>query len=154
MDLYGRDGALNLPVQRIKAIMQSLPNIELDTRHFWANGMYARVVVRAADTTVAGAVHKHEHFYIVTKGKVAVTDGMSEPKIYESGDVIVSQPGTERIVYAIEDSICMTVHKTDKTDLAEIEAELVEPDPNSPFTIGNKLKALPNKEGGEKLCPS
>ena len=133
-------------VRRIKTAMQALPNVELETLHFWANGMYARVVIRKADTTVCGAIHKHEHFYIITKGKVAVTDGMSEAKIYESGDVIVSQPGTERVVYAIEDSICMTVHKTDKTDLAEIEAELVEPDENSPFTIGNKLKALP--------CPS
>ena len=134
---------LDSPVKRIKHEMQAMQNVELETRHFLANGMYARVVVRPADTTIVGLVHKHEHFYIVTKGKVAVTDGMSEAKIYEAGSVIVSQPGTERVVYAIEDSICMTVHRTDKTDLAEIEAELVEPDPNSPFTIGNKLKALP-----------
>jgi quercetin dioxygenase-like cupin family protein len=134
------------PVKHLKSIMQSMPNVELETRHFFANGMYARVVVRPADTTVAGAVHKHEHFYIVTKGRVLVTDGMSPAKEYLAGDVIVSQPGTERIVHAVEDSICMTVHRCDKTDLAEIEEELVEPDENSPFTIGNKLKALP--------CPS
>lgn len=129
-------------VKRIKSVMQSMQNIELPTTHHFAGGMYARVVARPAGATVAGAIHKHEHFYIVTKGRVLVTDGMSPAKEYQAGDVIVSQPGTERIVYAVEDSICMTVHKTDKTDLAQIEEELVEPDVNSPFTIGNKLKAL------------
>lgn len=144
---------LDSPVKRIKAAMQSLPNVELETLHFLIKptreqpvGLYARVVIRQADTTVAGAIHKHEHFYIVTKGTVAINDGMNPAKLYKAGDVIISQPGTERIVYALEDSICMTVHRTTKTDLAEIEAELVEPDESSPFTIGNKLKALP--------CPS
>ena len=38
------------------------------------------------------------------------------------------------------DSIGITVHKTDKTDLDEIEAELVEYDEASMFDSGNKLK--------------
>jgi hypothetical protein len=40
------------------------------------------------------------------------------------------------------DSIGITIHKTDKTDLDEIEAELIEPDETSLFDSGNKLKQI------------
>jgi quercetin dioxygenase-like cupin family protein len=108
--------------------------------------MYARVVPRPAGTLIVGKVHRREHFYIVTKGRVQIGH-----EVYEAGAVIISQPGTKRAVYALEDSICMTVHRTDKTDLAEIEAELVEPDESSPFGIGNKLNVIDLQP--EKVTP-
>jgi hypothetical protein len=40
------------------------------------------------------------------------------------------------------DSIGITVHKTDKTNIDEIEAELGEPDETSLFDSGNKLKQI------------
>lgn len=129
-------------IDRLQAAMSQFPQVELETSHFFANGMYARVVKRLADTTIVGKVHKHEHFYIVTKGRVLVTGGDGPPKEYQAGDVVVSQPGTKRAVYALEDSICMTVHRTEKIALDEIEQELVEHDEHSLFGVDNKLKAL------------
>lgn len=110
--------------------------------HFHAQGMYCRVVSRNAGVTIVGKVHKQEHFYIVAKGSVLVTNGDEEPKTYPAGTVVVSQPGTKRAVFALEDSICMTVHRTDKTDLDEIEEELIEPDPLALFDAHNRLKEL------------
>lgn len=128
----------------LQAAISAMPQIEEGkhylTEHFFADGMYARVVPRLAGVTLVGRVHKREHFYIVTTGCVAVTDGENEPKVYEAGSVIVSRPGTKRAVYAIVDSICMTVHRTDKTDPAELDEELVEPDETAMFGPGNKLK--------------
>ena len=57
-----------------------------------------------------------------------------------AGDVVESQPGTKRVTYAVEDSIGVTFHVTDKTDLDDIESELVEPDELSLFDATNKLK--------------
>jgi hypothetical protein len=56
------------------------------------------------------------------------------------GDVIESQPGTKRIILALTDAIAINVHKTDKTDLDEIEAELLEPEPAALFDASNNLK--------------
>lgn len=126
----------------LERALRELPQLEVETLHFHAEGMYARVAARPRGALIVGKVHKKEHFYIVTKGSVAVTNGEDAPKIYQAGDVIVSQPGTKRAVMALEDSICMTVHRTDKTDLAEIEDELVEPDALSLYGPGNKLKEL------------
>ena len=57
----------------------------------------------------------------------------------KAGDIIESQPGTKRVTYAISDAIGITVHKTDKTNLDEIEAELIEPDITALFDSSNKL---------------
>lgn len=112
----------------------------ISTAHFFAGGMYARVLTRKAGVGIVGRVHRKEHFYIVAKGKVAVTNGDAEAVVYEAGSVIVSQPGTKRAVVALEDSICMTVHRTDSMDLDEIEKELIEPDANALFDARNQLR--------------
>lgn len=39
----------------------------------------------------------------------------------------VSSPGTKRVVYALWHTIWTTIHVTDKTDLAEIEEEIIAP---------------------------
>ena len=124
-------------VWRLQREMMKLPQIELETLHFFADGMYARVVKRPKGCLIVGKVHKKEHFYIITKGKIEV--GSDEgTQIYESGDVVVSKPGTKRAVLALEDSICMTVHRTKKKNLDKIEKELVEEDNTALFDAQNK----------------
>lgn len=129
-------------IAALQAAMSKLPQVELETRHFFADGMYARVVVRPKGTTIVGKMHKKEHFYIVTKGAVRVSDGDTW-KDYHAGDVIVTKPGSKKAVFALEDSICMTVHRTNKHNLEKIERELVHDDPTALFGPGNKLKAIP-----------
>lgn len=129
-------------VETLQARMMELPQVTLQTDHYHADGMYARVLHRAKDVLIVGKVHKREHFYIVTKGRVMVTNGDGQPAEYKAGDVIVSKPGTKRAVLALEDSICMTVHRTSETDLEKIEAELIEPDPMALFDSYNKPRAL------------
>jgi hypothetical protein len=60
----------------------------------------------------------------------------------QAGDVIESKPGTNRVTLATQDSIGITIHKTDKTDLDEIEAELIEHDNTALFDSSNKLKHI------------
>jgi mannose-6-phosphate isomerase-like protein (cupin superfamily) len=115
---------------------------QIEMRHFYADGMYCRWCKRAKGVVIVGKVHKKEHLYIVAAGSVAVTNGDDAPVTYFAGDVVVSRPGTKRAVVALEDSICMTVHRTDKTDLDEIEEEIIEPDSLALFDSRNKLKVL------------
>ncbi len=141
-------GDAQSPRDKILALQRSiaeLPQVEIQTDHYFADGMYARVVSRKAGVVIVGKVHKREHLYIVTKGCVLVTNGDQEPVIHQAGSVIISRPGTKRAVLSIEDSICMTVHRTDKTDLDDIEEELIEPDLTALFDARNKLKELPMK---------
>ena len=118
--------------------MLESPQIELETKHYFADGMYARELFRPAGTTIVGKVHKKEHFYIVLSGEVTIAG--DEVVTVVGPKVLISKPGTKRAVYAHTDAVCLTVHRTDKTILEEVEAELVEPDETSPFLPGNKLK--------------
>ena len=63
-------------------------------------------------------------------------------KKLQAGDVVESKPGTKRVTLATVDSIGITIHKTDKTALEEIEAELIDTDDMSLFDSSNKLKEI------------
>lgn len=132
-------------VLHLESVMRTMPQIELKTNHYFADGMYARELFRPAGTLIVGKVHKKEHFYIVLKGSVKVSMD-DEVKVFTAPAVLVSKPGTKRAVLSLEDSICMTVHKTKKKNLYKIEEELIEEDKLAMFDSGNKLIE-------EHICP-
>ena len=126
-------------IRQAEAMMREMPQVELTTNHYFADGMYAREVFRPAGTLIIGKVHKREHFYIVTRGAVQVVmEG--EPRVIRAPAVIVSKPGTKRAVLALEDSVCMTVHRTKHRDLDKIERQLIKKDPLALFDSSNQLK--------------
>jgi quercetin dioxygenase-like cupin family protein len=119
--------------------MVTMPQAELVTEHQFSPGMYMRKLFRPAGTLIVGKVHKEPHFFLCAKGEIiAWTE--SGMKRLQAGDVIESKPGTKRVTLAVTDAIGITIHRTDKTDLDEIEAELIEPDPSALFDARNKLK--------------
>jgi quercetin dioxygenase-like cupin family protein len=127
-------------IERLQAEMVKMPQAELQTEHYFSEaGMYCRKVFRPAGTLIVGKVHKHHHLFLCAMGEIIAwtENGM---KRLQAGDVVESKPGTKRVTLAVMDSIGITVHRTDKTDLDEIEAELVEPDETSRFDSGNNLK--------------
>ena len=126
-------------VLQLEQVMREMPQVELDTKHYHADGMYARVLSRPAGTLIVGKKHKKQHFYVVLTGRVQVV-GDEEVKEFGPGTVLVSEPGTKRAVLALEDSVCMTVHRTNKRNLDKIEKELVEDEPLALFDSSNKLK--------------
>lgn len=128
-------------IRRLQFEMAKLPQVELPTEHYFADGMYCRSLFRPAGTLIVGKVHRKEHFYVVCSGTVKVTtdDGVQE---ITGPRVIVSKPGTKRAVLAMTDATCLTVHRTDSTDLDEIEREVIEPEPDALFDARNNLKRL------------
>jgi hypothetical protein len=126
----------------LQAAMAQLPQAELPTEHFFADGMYCRFLPRPAGTLIVGKVHRKEHLYIVCCGTVQVTQGDGAAREITGPAVLVSKPGTKRAVFAVTDATCLTVHRTDSTDLDEIEAELIEPDEAALFDAHNNVKVI------------
>jgi hypothetical protein len=120
--------------------MVQMPQADLQTEHYFSeSGMYCRKVFRPAGTLIVGKVHKHHHLFLCAMGEIIAwtENGM---KRLQAGDVVESKPRTKRVTLAVTDAIGVTVHRTDKTDLDEIEAELVEPDNTALFDSSNLLK--------------
>jgi len=128
-------------IQRLQAEMSLMPQAELTTEHSFSPGMYMRKVFRPAGTLIVGKVHKEPHFFLCAKGEIIAwtENGM---KRLQAGDVVESKPGTKRVTLAVTDAIGITIHRTDKTDLDEIEAELIEPDTTALFDANNDIKKL------------
>lgn len=127
-------------IDRLQEEVSKLPQADgIITDHFFVDGMYSRRVFRKAGTLIVGKVHKKDHFFICTKGEIIAWTEKGMKKL-TAGDIIECKQGTKRVTLATMDSIGTTVHKTDKTDLDEIEAELIEPDEKALFDSGNKLK--------------
>jgi len=128
-------------IERLQAEMSKLPQYEAPTEHVFHGGMYCRQVWRPAGCLIVGKVHKKEHFYMVVSGTVKVTtdDGL---QTITGPMLLCSKPGTKRAVFAKTDALCMTFHRVDSNTVEDAESELVEDDPKSMFTIGNKIKHI------------
>jgi mannose-6-phosphate isomerase-like protein (cupin superfamily) len=134
---------VNIPsredINRLQDQLMAGPQVELKTEHYFSGGMYCRKVFRPAGTIIVGKIHKSDHLFMCTSGEIIVWSekGMVTLK---AGDVIESKAGTKRATLAVMDSIGVTVHKTDKTDLDEIESELIEPEKVSMYDSSNNIK--------------
>lgn len=128
-------------IYRLQSEMAKMPQAELVTEHFFSPGMYCRRVYRPAGTLIVGKVHKEPHFFMCAKGEIIAWTEAGMRKL-QAGDIVESKPGTKRVTLAVTDAIGVTIHRTDKTDLDEIEAELIEPDDMALFDSSNNLKKI------------
>lgn len=126
-------------VEALQSEISKYPQYEPPTEHIFHGGMYCRQVWRPAGCLIVGKVHKKEHFYMIVSGTVKITTDEGVQTI-TGPFLLCSKPGTKRAVFAETDALCMTIHRVESHTVEEVESELVEDDPNSMFTIGNKVK--------------
>jgi quercetin dioxygenase-like cupin family protein len=133
-------------ILRLQDEMAKMPQAELQTEHYFSQGMYCRKVFRKAGTIIVGKVHKKDHFFMCAQGQIIAWSEKGMVTL-NAGDVLCSKAGTKRVTMAVTDAIGITVHKTNKTDLDKIEKELIEPDKLALYDSSNniKVKALEGK---------
>ncbi len=116
-------------IREYEAALREQPNQkEFPVEHHFADGVYLRKLMLEAGDTAVGKLHKTNHLLVIAKGSIVCTTGEGM-KILEAGDVIHTHPGTKRVLVALEDSVMVTVHVTTETDLAKIEAAVIQPEP-------------------------
>jgi quercetin dioxygenase-like cupin family protein len=123
-----------------------LPPVDnMQTEHHLHGGVYSRKVFIPKGMVVIGAVHKTPHVFICISGEIKVWSTEAPVCVMTSGDITESLPGVKRVVFTLEDTVIMTVHRVEALTMDEIEAEIVEPDPMGKFDFDNRLKpdALP-----------
>ena len=93
---------------------------ECPVRHLFAPGAYAREMTIPKGTVIIGKIHKHAHLNFISAGKVRVVTEHGSHEL-TAPHTFVSEVGTKRVVYALEETIWTTVHVTNETDLEKIE---------------------------------
>ena len=79
-----------------------------------------------AGSMVVGAIHNHLHVWFLLTGRLAV---VTEKTIEEfiAPCYVLAEPGSKRVIYAMEESIFVNVHKNPKNieDINKLESEIV-----------------------------
>ena len=96
-------------------------------KHSYGDGCYIREITMPKGMLLTSKMHNKKHPYFVLSGDVSV--------MTENGNIVrikapyhgMTEPGTKRLVFINEETVWVTVHKTDKTDLKEIEEEIIVP---------------------------
>lgn len=118
-------------ITELQEMMLSMgEGLELPVRHHFAPGVYCRELTIPAGVVAVGKIHRTEHLTIISSGKVTIwtEEGM---KTLEAPCLLHSFPGAKRAAYAHTDVVITTIHPTNETDLAKLEAELIEPEPKA-----------------------
>ena len=106
---------------------KSIPVVdEIPITHKFADGIYIRQMDMKRGQIVVGAVHKHLHAWFLMTGRVLINDN-GEKIEHIAPCYTISKPGARRVIYAVEDSIFVNVHKnpTNTKDIKELEKQIV-----------------------------
>ena len=112
---------------KLQSLMLKGDTIELETRHHFSDGLYARELFIPAGVCLVGALHKTRHLYTVVQGKCRVSTQFENIEI-EAPFMGETIPGTKRVIYAETDCVWITYHPTELTSVEEIEKAILEPE--------------------------
>jgi hypothetical protein len=117
------------PQDMAHALADHPQQIDVAVEHYFAPGLYGRKAILPKGTFAVGKMHRTTHLSVLAKGEIIVrgVNGRPDHKMV-AGDVMVTPAGSQRAVYAVEDSVFVCFHVTNETDVARIEAQVIEPD--------------------------
>ena len=99
---------------------------EVPITHNFADQLYIRQMDLKKDHVIVGAIHNHLHVWFLMKGRVLINNNGDQIE-HVAPCYTISEPGSKRLIYAIEDSIFVNVHKnpTNTKDIKKLEKDIV-----------------------------
>ena len=116
--------ALQSNIFKLQDFMLQQEQAETETIHHFSDGIYARELRIPAGVCIVGALHKTRHFMMVSKGRcsIATHEGST---VVEAPYMVETQPGIKRVVYAETDTVMITFHVTNETDIEKIAEQIL-----------------------------
>ena len=113
-------------------------------KHSFADGCYIREIFNPANELLVTKIHKKEHPFFLMEGKMSILteEGIQHIEAPYNG---ITKPGTKRIIYTHTDCKFITVHATEKTDIKEIEKDVIADCFDDPLVSLEELKILTKK---------
>lgn len=104
--------------------LASLPQVDIPVKHTFGHGTYAREIMIPKGVTCSGKIHLFDDINIVQYGRMQVlTDGGQFVEVV-GPCTFVAKAGVKKMGKALEDTLWITIHATDETDLDIIESTL------------------------------
>lgn len=124
------------------------PRVDCPVTHRFTPGLYIREILIPAGTLLTSMEHRFEHPFVISKGKVEVYSETEGAVIYSAPHTGITKPGTRRGILALEDTVWITFHVTDETDVEKIGEAILAPHFNPLLPDNN-----PRLEGWRKSIP-
>lgn len=109
-----------------RGLVQSFPAADFKTADRFTPGLYIREIFMPKGTVFTSKIHKTEHPFVISLGAVAVLTPDGVWNRLRAPYTGITQPGTKRIILIEEDTIWTTFHVTNKTEVSEIEKDVIE----------------------------
>jgi hypothetical protein len=90
-------------------------------KHSFAEGVYVREIFIPKGSVLTGKIHRHSHPNFLMSGEVIVVTEHGGREHLKAPLSMISKAGTKRAILALEDTVWVTVHITNETDLQKIE---------------------------------
>lgn len=136
-------------VDKIEAMMATLPIEDFETKHRFADGMYIREIFMPKGSMVVSNIHKTKHPFTILQGKVRVRTHLGAETL-EAPYMGVTVPGTRRILHMEEDTRWATFHATELTDVQQIMDSILEKRTN-PLLTENQLLRIKQRVNNTNL---
>lgn len=111
-------------------IATELVQEDFPVAHGFIPGFYVRTIFMPANRVITSAIHKTTHPFFIPTGDVIVGSEKDGEIRYQGPVHGITTPGTRRILRTLADTVWTTYHRTNKTNLEEIIADLIEPHVN------------------------
>lgn len=125
LEVKKKELSVNDLMNQAECIIATCEPVEMPLTHRFTDNMYIREIFMPAGTILTSKIHKTNHPFVVSKGKCIVYDG-NKLETITAPHTGVTKPNTRRLLYIEEDTIWTTFHVTDKTDVDEIEKDIIQ----------------------------
>lgn len=115
---------------RLNAFERALaqrPQLVMPVTHCFTPGLYTRTIFMEAGAQLISRIHLTEHPFVITKGACLVVYPDGKEELLVAPFMGITQPGTRRAIKILQDCTWSTFHPTNKTTVAEVEKEILEP---------------------------
>jgi hypothetical protein len=114
-------------IMELQTELAKMPQAEMPLKHHFSPGVYAREILIPAGTTAVSKIAAMECLLILAKGDLSLTTSEGTERFHAPW-VLKTPPGVKRIMHTHEDTTLISIHATNETDLAKIEAEVIMPE--------------------------
>lgn len=118
-----------IPIDRIDQLegkLAELPQHDFKVIHRFTPGLYIREIHMEAGCLLTSKIHKTEHPFVISKGKVSVWTNEGDEEILEAPHTGITQPGTRRVLLVHEFCVWVTFHPTKLKDVDKIEKKIIQ----------------------------
>jgi len=96
-----------------------------ETIHTFTPGLYGRTCIIPQGTILTSKIHKTEHQFVILKGEISVWTKETGAITYSAPYHGITKPDTRRVLYSHSDTVWVTFHPTEETDVAVIEDNII-----------------------------